>query len=119
MLSRPQPKENCKEIRFLRFHVTDYGHEEITGRFIPNLFIDINELWGKRTFLKAYGSEMREYPHSRSIDAVKNLATTGNHRFSYGESFQVIRKIIYQLWKLLLLVQRLVHLNEATKGLWT
>ena len=96
---RPQPKENCKEIRLFEVpSSTDYGHEEITGRFIPNLFIDINELWEeKERALKAYGSEMREYPHSRSIDAVKNLATIRGNQvgLAMAESFQVIRKIIY------------------------
>ena len=40
---------------------------------------------------------MREYPHSRSIDAVKNLATIRGNQvgLAMAESFQVIRKIIY------------------------
>ena len=40
---------------------------------------------------------MREYPHSRSIEAVKNLGKLRGNQvgLSIAEAFQVIRKIIH------------------------
>lgn len=96
---RPQPSESCKEIRLFEVpSATDYGHENITGVFRPNLFIDISSTWDdKEEALKAYGTEMREYPHSRSIEAVKNLGKLRGNQvgLSIAEAFQVIRKIIH------------------------
>ena len=73
---RPQPGEFCKELRVFEVpSATDFGHESIIGRFVPNLFIDITETWSnKLSALKAYSSEIRDYPHSRSFEAIENLA---------------------------------------------
>ena len=45
--------------------------------------------------LKAYAVEMRDYPHSRSLESIENLAKIrGNQNgLSMAEAFQVIRKI--------------------------
>ena len=45
--------------------------------------------------LKAYTSEMREYPHSRSIDGILNLARIRGNQVGYdlAEAFEVIRKL--------------------------
>lgn len=94
---RPQPGEICKELRVFEVpSATDFGDETIIGRFLPNLFIDISETWShKLSALKAYSSEMRDYPHSRSIEAIKNLAKIrGNQNgLKMAEAFQIIRKI--------------------------
>jgi len=43
--------------------------------FVPSWFVDIGgTLHTKREALKAYASEMREWPHPRSLDAVTQLA---------------------------------------------
>ncbi len=95
---RPQPEESCKEIRLFEVaSATDFGHDKITGSFIPNLFIDISKTWEEKELaLQAYGEEMREYPHSRSIEAIKNLAKIRGNQVGLhmAEAFQVIRKII-------------------------
>jgi len=94
---RPQPGEICRELRVFEVpSATDYGHESITGRFLPNLFIDISETWAnKLSALKAYSSEIRDYPHSRSFEAIENLAKIrGNQNgLIMAEAFQIIRKI--------------------------
>ena len=75
---------------------TDYGDESITGRFVPNLFIDISSTWPyKLSALKAYSNEIRDYPHSRSLEAIKNLAKIrGNQNGLYmAEAFRIIRRI--------------------------
>ncbi len=94
---RPQPKEPCKEIRLFEVaSATDYGNEAITGLFLPNLFIDISDEWPiKVEALVAYQDEMREYPHSRSIEAIKHLANLRGNQVGYdfAEAFQIVRKL--------------------------
>ena len=94
---RPQPGETCKELRVFEVpSATDFGDETIIGRFLPNLFIDISETWAhKLSALQAYSSEMRDYPHSRSLEAIENLAKIrGNQNgLKLAEAFQIIRKI--------------------------
>ena len=53
---RPNPDEKCCEIRLFEVaSATDYGHETLTGRFSPNLFINTAKTWdSKEAALKAY-----------------------------------------------------------------
>ena len=94
---RPQPNELCKELRLFEVaSATDYGNSAITGSFSPNLFIDISNEWPTKVkALEAYMEEMREYPHSRSIQGIKNLANLRGNQVGYdfAEAFEVIRKL--------------------------
>lgn len=98
---RPQPKETCREIRLFEINSsTDYGHKDITGDFYPNLFIDIKKNWdSKLKALIAYNSEIKEYPHSRSIESIKNLAKRRGNQvgLEMAESFQILRRIDIEL----------------------
>lgn len=94
---RPQPNETWTEIR--SFEVpssSDYGHTSISPSFLPNLYIDISEHWLKKEqSLKAYKSELRESPHSRSLKGIKNLSLLRGNQvgIEMAEAFQIIRKI--------------------------
>jgi LmbE family N-acetylglucosaminyl deacetylase len=94
---RPQPNEKCKELRLFEVaSATDYGNQAITGSFAPNLFVNISDEWpSKVRALEAYRSEMRDYPHSRSIQGIENLAKLRGNQIGYQlvEAFQVLRKI--------------------------
>jgi LmbE family N-acetylglucosaminyl deacetylase len=94
---RPQPNETCKEIRLFEVaSATDFGNPAVTGSFVPNLFVDITKNWAtKERALRAYSSEMREYPHSRSIEGIKNLAKLRGNQIGHdmAEAFEVLRKI--------------------------
>lgn len=94
---RPQPNELCKEIRLFEVaSATDYGNSSITGSFSPNLFIDISNEWPvKVKALEEYLEEMCEYPHSRSIQGIKNLGNLRGNQVGYdfAEAFEVIRKL--------------------------
>jgi LmbE family N-acetylglucosaminyl deacetylase len=94
---RPEPNEKCSEIRLFEVpSATDFGHVSLTGVFTPNLFVDISDAWEKKeAALNAYHDEIRLYPHSRSIEAIKNLAFIRGNQVgvSMAESFQIIRKI--------------------------
>jgi LmbE family N-acetylglucosaminyl deacetylase len=94
---RPQPLEKCKEIRLFEVaSSTDFGNPTITGVFNPNLFINITKNWdAKANALKAYKSEMRNYPHSRSVEGIMNLARIRGNQvgLNLAEAFEVIRKV--------------------------
>ena len=94
---RPHPNEICKELRLFEVaSATDYGNSAITGSFSPNLFIDISGEWmAKFESLNAYSIEMRDYPHSRSIEAIQNLSRLRGNQvgFKLAEAFEVIRKL--------------------------
>ena len=94
---RPQPMEICKEIRLFEVpSATNYGNPSITSTFSPNLFVNITNQWSAKVdALNAYSAEMREYPHTRSIQGIKNLASQRGNQVGYdlAEAFEVIRKL--------------------------
>ena len=94
---RPQPNEKCKELRLFEVaSATVYGNPAIMGSFSPNLFLNISDEWSsKLRALAAYNSEMRDYPHSRSIEGIKNLAKLRGNQVGYelAEAFEVVRKL--------------------------
>ena len=94
---RPQPNEKCKELRLFEVaSATDYGNPAITGSFSPNLFLNISNEWSSKVrALEAYNAEMRDYPHSRSIKGIQNLAKLRGNQVGYelAEAFEVIRKL--------------------------
>ncbi len=95
---RPEPKQKIKEI--LCFEIpssTEWQTPNSQLAFSPNTFIDIsNNLEKKLTALKAYESEMKEWPHSRSIKAVESLARWrgSSGGFKAAEAFVTIRNLI-------------------------
>ncbi len=73
---RPQPGHPVEDVLF--FEVPSSTEWQICapyGRFEPNWFADITPtLEAKREALRAYGSEIRPWPHARSVEAVTSLA---------------------------------------------
>tara|TARA_R110000824_G_C15232906_1_gene678980 strand:- start:2942 stop:3625 length:684 start_codon:yes stop_codon:yes gene_type:complete len=94
---RPQPDEVCQEIRcFETVSATDYGQNSGACAFSPNLFINIEPFWMKKVAaLEAYHLEMREVPHSRSIEGLEILAKLRGFQngIPMAEAFEVLRKI--------------------------
>ncbi len=94
---RPQPNEVWKEIRAFEVpSATDYGHEDVTKLFVPNLSISIEDTWSlKLEALKEYKDEMRDAPHSRSFEGLENLAKYRGNQvgLKMAEAFQILRKI--------------------------
>ena len=93
---RPIPRESVREI---------YGFEVLSSTewatpqelpFTPNFFVDISEyLQTKIKALSAYESEMREVPHSRSLEHVEVLARHRGYTIGVdaAEAFVVYRII--------------------------
>ena len=73
---RPTPGQPVKCL--LSFEVassTEWQPPGSASAFQPNWFVDISAQWQrKREALEAYASEMRPWPHARSLKAVEHLA---------------------------------------------
>ena len=73
---RPTPNHPVR--RLLSYEVassTEWQPPGSAQTFQPNWFLDISDQWPrKREALSAYASEMRPWPHSRSLEALEHLA---------------------------------------------
>ncbi len=94
---RPLPGQTVK--RILSFEVpsaTEWQSSDYGRPFVPNWFEDISDaLELKIKALKAYESEMRKWPHARSIKAVEHLARWRGASVGVeaAEAFMLIREI--------------------------
>ena len=94
---RPMPLNPVK--RILAFEVassTEWQTSAYTAPFIPNWFEDISETLNEKIkALKAYHSEMRKWPHARSIKAVKHQAKWRGASIGLdaAEAFILLREI--------------------------
>jgi len=64
--------------------------------FRPSQFVGIARYWkAKLAALEAYGAEMRDYPHARSIEAIEALARWrgASAGLPMAEAFEVVRAI--------------------------
>lgn len=66
--------------------------------FIPNVFIDISDTI--KTKIKAmaeYKSELREYPHLRSLQYIRELAKHNGNKIGleYSENFYLVKLVRY------------------------
>ena len=73
--SRPQPNQPVKTL--LSFEIpssTEWQPPGSAPSFNPNWFVNISSQWLlKKSALNEYNSEMREWPHPRSIEACEHL----------------------------------------------
>lgn len=95
---RPTPNNKLK--RMLLFEIassTEWQEPMMSDQFKANWFVDIEKYWEiKKRALVMYQSEMRDWPHPRSIRAIEQLnrwrgAQTGNE---IAEAFSLTRNII-------------------------
>ena len=93
---RPLKGESVKEIYSFEVPSSTEWSPDNSKYFMPNYFVNIKDTIGKKTLaMKAYKSEMREFPHPRSAKAIENMAKTRgvNVGFEYAEAFMVVRII--------------------------
>jgi LmbE family N-acetylglucosaminyl deacetylase len=94
---RPQPTHCVK--RLLSFETvssTEWAPSATFPAFQPTLFLDISAHWArKRAALRAYQSEMRPWPHARSLQAVEYLARWrgASVGLEMAEAFVLIREV--------------------------
>ena len=94
---RPTPGHKVK--RLLSFEVassTEWQPPSSGKIFHPNWFVDISDQWErKREALIAYTSEMRPWPHARSIEAIEHLARWRGAQVGVeaAEAFSLLREL--------------------------
>lgn len=94
---RPTPS-HCV-LKLLSFEVassTEWQPPGSAPSFNPNYFVDISEQWSrKREALLAYASEMRPWPHPRSIESLEHLARWRGSQVGVqaAEAFCLLRQI--------------------------
>jgi N-acetylglucosamine malate deacetylase 1 len=94
---RPEPGKSVKQI--LSFEVvssTEWQSPDDRRSFIPNWYEDISATLSiKLKALEAYESEMRTWPHARSLKAVRHLARWRGASIGCkaAEAFSLIRNI--------------------------
>lgn len=76
--TRPFPGNNApSEVYFFEVaSSTEWNYSgNLSKKFTPNVFVDVTKTIEKKLLaLNEYKSEMREFPHARSVENVKNMA---------------------------------------------
>lgn len=76
---------------------TEWGDSCATDIFIPNVYIELSEedIELKCKAMKEYTTELREYPHPRSVDAIINQSKMRGNQVEakYAEAFRLIRRV--------------------------
>lgn len=93
---RPQPSFCVKEIYAFEVLSSTEWQTSNYNQFLPNVFIDITDyVHIKKDALMAYNDEMRQPPHSRSIENVLRLNNFRGNSVGcdYAEAFMLLRKI--------------------------
>jgi len=94
---RPQPGHTVKRILSCEVPSATEWQSPTDGRpFVPNWFEDISDMLElKIKALEAYKSEMREWPHARSIKALEHLARWRGSSVGVeaAEAFMLVREI--------------------------
>lgn len=94
---RSTPDHCVRELLFFEIPSSTEWQTNNIYHFSPNWFVNISEVWDlKEKALIAYKSEMREWPHPRSIEAVESLAKWRGAIIGVpkAESFALGRKIV-------------------------
>ncbi len=74
--SRPQPVHPVKRLLFFEIpSSTEWQSPGSAPAFLPNWFVDVSDFIAlKLSALEAYTSELRDWPHPRSLKAVEHLS---------------------------------------------
>jgi LmbE family N-acetylglucosaminyl deacetylase len=74
--TRAQPSCNVKSVLFFETASSTEWQQPLTKQpFLPNWYVDIDAHWElKKKALEVYKNEMREFPHTRSVEAIESLA---------------------------------------------
>ena len=94
-MSRPSNNASIKKIiSYETLSETDQGKG--LKEFIPNIYENIaDEIKTKIEAMKAYKSELKEYPHPRSLEMIEVLAKKRGSEAGliFAEAFMLIREI--------------------------
>ena len=86
-----------KLMTFETLSSSEWNTPIVNNQFNPQIFVNIKNQWPKKiAALSVYETEMRDFPHPRSIDAIQSLARYRGStcHFEYAEAFMLIRHAI-------------------------
>lgn len=89
---------NCTVKKILAYETlseTEWGQP--IAPFIPNVYCDITDtLFKKIEAIKAYKTELKEFPHPRSLEAVEALAKKRGSEIGVrsAEAFSLVREVV-------------------------
>lgn len=69
---------------------------QVIEPFVPHFYIDISETFKEKIrAMEAYGSELKQYPHPRSLEAIEALAKKRGSEIGvkFAEAFALIREL--------------------------
>jgi len=75
---------------------TEWNLQDTNNIFTPNVFVDISKTFDKKIeSMKCYKSEIRDYPHPRSLKGIKVLAQKRGLEagLNFAEAFCLLREI--------------------------
>lgn len=99
VLTATRPASLARVERLYAFEIlsaTEASFGSLDGAFNPTVFNDVSESFNlKLDAMKAYASELREFPHPRSLEALTALATTRGAAVGVGkaEAFELLREV--------------------------
>lgn len=85
-----RPPKNIKLICIETLSETEWGQKA----FVPNYWVDISKfITQKLDAFSIYKSEVKDYPHPRSLEGIKNLSKKRGNEvcYEYGEAFIIMR----------------------------
>ncbi len=93
--TRPMPgKKKIGVVCFETPSATEWNAQCAENVFKPNLYIDITKtIEVKLRALAAYKTEMKKYPHARSIKGIRAMAQNWGRKIGveYAEAYEIIR----------------------------
>ena len=93
--TRPMKGETVKEV--YSFEILSSTEWNYPISFTPNVYFDIKDTMNlKLKAMEKYSSELREYPHPRSLKGIKLKAKQRGLEvgLEYAEAFELVRKVI-------------------------
>jgi LmbE family N-acetylglucosaminyl deacetylase len=97
VIARPLPGSTLR--RLLAYEVpssTEWGGGAFGAPFVPSVYVDVTPFLDKKLrALEAYRSELRAYPHRRSVEAVRLHATARGTEVGVpaAEAFMLVREV--------------------------
>lgn len=95
--TRPMGHECVKTVYSMEIpSSTEWNSYDLQNAFIPNVFFEIEETIDlKVESMSKYKSELRDYPHPRSLKHIKELAKVNGTKvgLNYSENFMLIRSV--------------------------
>ena len=97
--TRPMQNEYVKTIYAMEISSsTEWNSYSKENIFTPNIFVDVTSTIDfKVKAMEKYKSELRNYPHPRSLKYIKEIAKVNGVKvgLDYSENFMLIRSILW------------------------